>query len=145
MASVPGAVPSRRGPPGPAAGVLDEHLRRTADGDRIAFRALYDVLLPCVHDSATCLFGHGDRAAHLTAAVFLDVWRLAHEYRPGGDGVHTWVLGIAGRHTMTRHRPAAAPDEFPSQKLDALLRGDAGPASPTVRPRPATPPRRTPR
>jgi RNA polymerase sigma-70 factor, ECF subfamily len=91
------------------ADLLDEYVRRTVVGDRIAFQALYDVLSPQVRDSAACLFGHGDKADSITNAVFIDVWHLARQYQPGGEGVRTWVLNVAGQHTLNRYKPAASP------------------------------------
>jgi RNA polymerase sigma-70 factor (ECF subfamily) len=89
----------------PDADFLNECLRRTAAGDRTAFQTLYELLSPYVRDSAACLFGSGESADTITDSVFVDVWHLAGQYRPGGEGVRTWVLNVAGRHTMTRFRP----------------------------------------
>jgi RNA polymerase sigma-70 factor, ECF subfamily len=114
----------------PGADLLDEYVRRTAAGDTIAFHALYDLLSPYVQDSAACLFGHGDEADNITNAVFIDVWHLAHRYKPGAEGVRAWVLDVAGQHTMSHYQPItgsgasednAGYDEFLRQKLDALL------------------------
>ncbi len=92
------------------ADLLDEYVRRTVAGDRIAFQALYDVLSPHVRDSAACLFGPGDEADSVTNAVFIDVWHLARQYQPGGEGVRTWVLNVAGQHTMDRYKPDTGGD-----------------------------------
>jgi RNA polymerase sigma-70 factor (ECF subfamily) len=103
------AARAHHGPPGAALSegdLLDEYLRRTAAGDRIAFQALYDLLSPYVRDSAACLFGHGDKANSMTNSVFVDVWHLADQYQSGGDGVRAWVANVAGKHTMSRYRPA---------------------------------------
>lgn len=89
------------------ADLLDEYLRRTAAGDRTAFQALCDLLSPVVRDSAACLFGHGAAADSFTNAAFIDVWHLANQYQPGGEGVRSWVLEVAGHHTMSRYRPSA--------------------------------------
>jgi len=91
------------------ADLLDEYVRRTVAGDRIALQALYDVLSPYVRDSAACLFGNGDKADRVTDAVFIDVWHLARQYQPGGEGVRTWVLSVAGQHTMNRFKPDTSP------------------------------------
>jgi RNA polymerase sigma-70 factor, ECF subfamily len=102
------AADTHHGPPGVTmseADLLDEYVQRTVAGDRIAFQALYDVLSPYVRDSAACLFGHGDKADSVTNAVFNDVWHLARQYQPGGEGVRTWVLNVAGQHTMNRYKP----------------------------------------
>ena len=88
--------------PGPE--MLDEYVRRTVAGDRNALQALHAVLSPYVRDSAACLFGNGGDADIITDEVFADVWRLAHQYQPGGAGVPAWVLGVAGQHTMSRCR-----------------------------------------
>jgi hypothetical protein len=89
----------------PDAQLLDEYMRRTADGDQVAFQALYDLLHSHVRDSAACLFGPGDDADIVTDAAFIDVWHLARQYQPGGTGVRTWILNVAGERTMSRYRP----------------------------------------
>jgi DNA-directed RNA polymerase specialized sigma24 family protein len=95
-----------RGPPvAPNVDVLDEYLQRTAAGDRTAFRTLCDLLSPYVRDSAACLFGSDEIVDNVTSSVFVDVWQLAGQYQPGGEGVRTWVLNIAGTRTMSRYRP----------------------------------------
>jgi DNA-directed RNA polymerase specialized sigma24 family protein len=126
-------APTHAGPPrdaAPTADPLEEYVRRTAAGDRVAFQYLYDLLSPYVQDSAACLFGQGDRADNITNAAFIDVWRLAHEYHPAGEGVREWVLNLAGRHTKSRYRPGAGSgangdnpghDESLGWELDALL------------------------
>jgi DNA-directed RNA polymerase specialized sigma24 family protein len=83
--------------------LLEDYVRRTVAGDWNALEALYTALSPYVRDSAACLFGHGGKADAVTDAVFVDVWQYAYQYRPGGDGVHAWVLTIAGQHTMSRY------------------------------------------
>jgi DNA-directed RNA polymerase specialized sigma24 family protein len=125
-------APTQPGPPrgaAPTADLLEEYVRRTAAGDRVAFQSLYDLLSPYVQDSAACLFGQGDQADNITNAAFIDVWRLAPEYQPAGEGVREWVLNLAGRHTRSRYRPGAGPgadgnagsDESLSRELNALL------------------------
>jgi RNA polymerase sigma-70 factor (ECF subfamily) len=89
----------------PDADCLDEYLQRTAAGDRTALQSLYDLLSPYVRDSAACLFGSDDKANNVTDSVFSDVWQLAGQYQPGGEGVCAWVLNVAGAHTMSRYRP----------------------------------------
>jgi RNA polymerase sigma-70 factor (ECF subfamily) len=112
--------------PGPEGDLLDEYLQRTVFGDKLAFRSLYELLSPYVRDSAACLFGRGDEADNVTNSVFIDVWRLAGQYQPGGEGVRVWVLNVAGSHTMSRYRPNATGYdaghvEFVGRTLDALL------------------------
>ena len=97
--------------------LLDEYLQRTVAGDTIAFRSLYDLLAPYVRDSAACLFGPGDEVNTITDSVFVDVWRLAGRYQPGGEGVRAWVLKVAGSHTMSRYRPdTGGPDARHGQR-----------------------------
>ena len=96
---------------GPRVDQLDEYLRLTAAGDRIAFQHLCALLSSYVQDSAACLFGHGEEAADIANAVFVDVWHLAGQYQPGGhQPIRTWVLSIAGQHTMSRYQPNAHRD-----------------------------------
>jgi hypothetical protein len=111
MSSVHGrgvvAAPHHRVSPAvaePKADLLDECVQRIAAGDTIALQTLYDRLSLYVRDSAACLFGYGNAADNITDAVFIDVWHLAGQYRPGHDErVCTWVLNIAGQHTMNRY------------------------------------------
>jgi hypothetical protein len=110
--------------------MLDDYMRRTAAGDQVAFQALYDLLHSHVRDSAACLFGPGDNADTITNAAFIDVWQMARQYQPGGAGVRTWIMNVAGERTMSRYQPGAGFDagghtagtaEFTIDRLDALL------------------------
>jgi len=114
------AAGTHRGSPGATTSdaVLDEYVRRTVAGDRTAFQALYDVLSPDVRDSAACLFGIGDEADSITNAVFTDVWHRVRQYRAGGEGVRTWVLTVAGLHTMNRFEPEPKRWRRPGHRRD---------------------------
>jgi hypothetical protein len=116
----------------PDAEVLDDYMRRTANGDQVAFQALFDLLYSHVRDSAACLFGPGDDADTVTNAAFIDVWDLADQYQPGGTGVRTWILNVAGERTMSRYLPGVGfaigghttgTAELILDRLDALLAG----------------------
>jgi RNA polymerase sigma-70 factor, ECF subfamily len=96
------------GTTGPRAELLDEYLRLTVAGDWNAFQALHTMLSAFVRDSAACLYGHNGMADVITDAVFSDVWQLAYTYRPGREGVHAWVLNVAGQHTMSRYLSSAS-------------------------------------
>jgi len=107
----------------PDAEILDDYMRRTADGDQIAFQALYNLLHSHVRDSAACLFGPGDEAENVTNAAFIDVWDLARQYQPGGTGVRTWILNLAGERTMRRYLPGVGfgTDEHTAGTADSIL------------------------
>jgi DNA-directed RNA polymerase specialized sigma24 family protein len=123
----------------PDADLLDDYVRRTGEGDRVAFQALYDLLHSSVRDSAACLFGPGDNAEDIANAAFADVWHLARQYQPGGEGVRIWVLTVAGQRTMSRYQPDARFNTGGSRKESAEYVGDRLDSLPSVGPRVATP------
>ena len=90
------------GEAGTDVGRLDELARRVAEGDRLAFEAIYDETARDIFDY---LSGNTRRLAvaeDLAANVFLKAWRSAKTYRVGSNTYRQWLFGIA-RNELTNH------------------------------------------
>ncbi len=97
-------------------GVLDdaELLAAVAEGDRVAFRALYDRHAPWLVLRLSRRCADPGAVDEVLQDTFLAVWRSAHRYRAQGE-VAAWIWGIAIRrlidHLRRRPTPLALPDE----------------------------------
>jgi RNA polymerase sigma-70 factor (ECF subfamily) len=69
-------------------------LRKVADRDRTAFRALYHALRPVLARHLFRVVGRADHVDELLNDVMWVVWQNAGNFR-GDAQVTTWVLGIA--------------------------------------------------
>jgi len=81
---------------------LDELARRAANGDRVAFEAIYD---ETAADILEFLAGSTRRlsiAEDLAANVFLKAWRSARTYKVGSNSYRRWLFGIA-RNELNNH------------------------------------------
>ena len=83
---------------------LEHWIARTAQGDRVAFRALY-------HHTSAKLFGLNlrllkDRAEAEDALqeIYVKVWHAAGGYRANGHSPMTWLIAVARNHAIDRLR-----------------------------------------
>jgi RNA polymerase sigma-70 factor, ECF subfamily len=96
--------------------VLDdgELLAAVAEGDRVAFRVLYDRHAPWLLLRLARRCSDSGAVDEVLQDTFLAVWRSAHRYRAQGE-VAAWIWGIAIRrlidHLRRRRTPLALPEE----------------------------------
>lgn len=107
---------------------LPELLGRTARGDGVAFRALYQGQVRRLNGVALRITRDPALARDVLHDAFLEVWRNAGQFDPSRGSAEVWLLSVV-RHralaVMRRrrretlgHEPAEAADEAP----DALAR-----------------------
>jgi RNA polymerase sigma-70 factor (ECF subfamily) len=84
-------------------------LHRTAQKDKAAFAALYDMLEGPLYRFLRSRLNDPFEAADVSHEVFLELWNNASRFE-GRSSVKTWVFGIAYRKAMDVHRRAARLD-----------------------------------
>ena len=96
-----------------------ELIRRIADEDREALAALYRLLERPVFKFIRSRLNDPFEAADILHDVFLEVWRSAGRFE-GRSKVQTWVMGIAYRKVIDRHRKAGRTDltDAPPDRAD---------------------------
>ncbi len=82
---------------------LEFLLTRTAKGDEVAFKALYDAVSPIIYRFVLARLGDEEAANTLTADVMIAVWQQAAQYA-GRAAVTTWILGIANNKILSWRR-----------------------------------------
>lgn len=83
----------------------DERSRLRA-GDPTAFGRLYDEYARSVHNHALRLTGNWATAEDVTAATFLEAWRLRARIDAAGGSLRPWLLGIATNAARNSSRTA---------------------------------------
>ncbi len=83
---------------------IAELVGRVADGDRRAFRRLYDQYADQVYGLARYVTRHDQTAEEVTQETFIKLWRKAGSYRPRRGKFSTWLLTIAKRTAIDRLR-----------------------------------------
>ncbi|GAA2740976.1 hypothetical protein GCM10009868_05230 [Terrabacter aerolatus] len=84
-------------------GVLGPLLSQAGQGDEAAFARLYDLSASRVHGLVQRVVRDADEAEQVSAEAFVEVWRTASRFRPGGDAL-AWLLAIAHRAAVTHVR-----------------------------------------
>lgn len=121
-------APVARGAPAPAdSGEIDPLaqalVRIGANGDRGAFRAVFDALAPAVKGLALRQGADPGAADEIVQDTFLAVWRRASLYSPERGGAASWIYAIARnvRIDRLRREPAwqALTDEIDEQPAEA--------------------------
>lgn len=69
-------------------------LARIADGDRSAFRQLYDIHSDYIYNLCFRMLGNSDDAHEVAQDVFVALWRKAHSIR-GESRLRTWLHRVA--------------------------------------------------
>jgi RNA polymerase sigma-70 factor (ECF subfamily) len=87
-------------------------IRRIAEGDQLAMRALFGRHRAALYRWLLRLVGDEALAEDLLSEVFLDVWRQAASFQ-ARSSVSTWLLAIARHKALSarRRRTHADPDE----------------------------------
>ncbi len=106
----------------------DTLLRRCADGDRIAFRALYDHWAPRMHGIALRILRQPSLAADATHDAFVQVWQQAHRFDPALGSAEAFLISLARYRALdivrrtAREVPGYESEEQEDESPDALSR-----------------------
>jgi RNA polymerase sigma-70 factor, ECF subfamily len=69
-------------------------LQRCADGDRAAFRVLYDRHAPRLYAVALRITRHANLAADTTQEAFTQIWQNARHFDADRGNAAAWMIGI---------------------------------------------------
>lgn len=86
----------------------DDLLVQVARGDRAAFEALYDVMIPQVFGVVRRVLRDPAQSEEVTQDVLVEVWRSATRYERGRGSARSWILTIAHRRAVDRVRSEQA-------------------------------------
>ena len=104
-------------------------LQRCAQGDRAAFRLLYDRHAPLLYAVALRITRHANLAADTVQESFIQVWQNAKQYDPARGNPEAWMIGLTRYRALDlvrRAGPALLPlgDEPDTTAFDQLERLD---------------------
>ena len=98
---------------------LPELIRRTAEGDKAAFAALYQATSAKLFGIAVRISGRREIAEEVLQEAFVAVWGRAKDYDPVRGSVMTWLVTIVRhcaidqlRHQQSRPEGHSAPEEM---------------------------------
>lgn len=103
-----------------------------ADGDPLAFAALYDRMAPAVHGTARAVLHDPDHAAEVTQEVMLEAWRTAARYDADQGTVRTWLVMLAHRRAVDRVRSVQSQRDRDQRVLDGEHHSPFDPVSEEV-------------
>lgn len=103
-------------------------MQRCAQGDRVAFRALYDRHAPRLYAVALRITRHPNLAADTAQEAFIQIWQNARFFDPARGAAEAWMLGLARYRALDLVRRAGPsllpledePDLNAYDTLDAL-------------------------
>ncbi|HEV2677753.1 MAG TPA: sigma-70 family RNA polymerase sigma factor [Aliidongia sp.] len=101
---------------------LETLLGRCADGDRAAFRQLYDRSAPQLYAVALRITRQRSLAADAVHDAFLQVWQRAGRFDPARGSAETWLISLARYRALDlvrRHGREITGDEIPDRADDA--------------------------
>lgn len=109
-------------------------LQRCAQGDRAAFRALYDRHAPRLHAVAMRITRQPNLAADATQEAFIQVWQNAAQFTPARGSAEAWMIGLARYRALDLVRRTGPPlvpledepDLESPNRLDPLATDDDG-------------------
>lgn len=109
----------------PSEALLDQ----CAQGDRAAFRLLYDRHAPLLYAVALRITRHGNLAADTVQEAFIQVWQNARQFDRARGNAQAWMIGLTRYRALDlvrRAGPALLPlgDEPDTTALDQLDRLD---------------------
>jgi RNA polymerase sigma-70 factor, ECF subfamily len=103
-------------------------LRRCADGDRAAFRLLYDRWGSRLHGIALRITRQASLAADATQDAFVQIWQQAHRFDPERGSAEAFLVSLVRYRALdlvrrqSREVPGYEPDEREDESPDALSR-----------------------
>jgi RNA polymerase sigma-70 factor, ECF subfamily len=81
-----------------------ELLRRVAQGDNVAFAALYDRLSPILYSMALRMMNDAGEAEDVLQDGFIYIWRRASAFEPGRSNSFAWAVMIVRNKAIDRLR-----------------------------------------
>lgn len=93
-------------------------LSDVAQGDDVAFAALYDALGRGVFGTCLGVLRDPDHAAEVAQEVWVEVWRTAARYDSARGSARTWALTLAHRRAVDRVRSVQAQRDRDQRVLD---------------------------
>ncbi|HEX8951008.1 MAG TPA: sigma factor, partial [Polyangia bacterium] len=82
---------------------LQRCLSRLADGDRAAFRPVFDLAWPCAREVAARMMRQEADADDAAQAALLKLFERASEFDPARDAL-AWIVGIVSYECLTLRR-----------------------------------------
>jgi RNA polymerase sigma-70 factor (ECF subfamily) len=105
---------------------LQRCLTQLADGDRAAFRPVFDLAWPRVREIAGRMMPHAADADDAAQTCLLKVFERASEFDPQRDAL-TWIIGIVSYECLTLRRKSMRRRESGGDALPALMDRSASP------------------
>jgi RNA polymerase sigma-70 factor (ECF subfamily) len=95
-------------------------LRRCGDGDRAAFRALYDLWAARLHGIALRITRQTALAADATHDAFVQVWQQAGRFDPERGSAEAFLISLVRYRALdiVRRRMREVPGHEPDERLD---------------------------
>jgi len=113
---------------------LEDMIAAVADGDRAAFRRLYEATARRLLPVSIGILGRRDVAEEALQDAYLNVWRNAAGFDPGKGRALTWMIAIVRNRALTlRQRIAREGNPAPEDSLDRLADGAPGPLDEALR------------
>lgn len=104
---------------------LEDLLARSAQGDRAAFRRLYQASAAKLHGVALRILRRGDWAEEVLQECYLSIWARAGDYRAPLAAPMTWMTSIVRNRCLDRLRRPAP--EVGADALEEMASGNPGP------------------
>lgn len=92
-------------------GSLEDDVCLVGIGDRVAFIAVYERMVPRVFGLVRRILVDPSQAEEVTQEVFLEVWRTAPRYQPSKGTATTWILTMARGRAIDRVRASQSSRE----------------------------------
>lgn len=105
---------------------LQRCLTRLADGDRSAFRPVFDLAWPRVREIADRLMLQAADADDAAQGALLKLFERANEFDPQRDAL-AWIVGIVSYECLTIRKKRARRRESPSDSLAMTIDASANP------------------
>ena len=111
---------------------LQRSLERLADGDRAAFRPVFELVWPRVREIARLLMPHAADADDAAQTALCKLFERASEFDPARDAL-AWIVGIASYECLTLRKKAARRREHGAPEvLDAVADGARDPEAQVI-------------
>jgi RNA polymerase sigma factor (sigma-70 family) len=105
---------------------LQRNLSRLADGDRAAFRPVFELVWPRVREIARRLMPHAADADDAAQTALCKLFERASEFDPERDAL-AWIVGIVSWECLTLRKRAARRREQGGEALAAVVDRAANP------------------